>query len=172
VKQYDAMEKLRQKELEYTKANHGLMQAENEAAYSHVWKGGQTGISSFKFTMPDHDKAEELIGQLLSKAIIADAHIFDTEVHKSFLADGTERTNEYVRVTGVTSDSNAEELSKAINEFLRVANFTPDQDLVLTSIATGSKEYIAWARQQTSSSKRQNKEFRDLKQELEDLDQS
>lgn len=76
--------------------------------------------------MPDHDKAEELVGQLLSRAIIADSHIFDTEVSKSFLADGKEKINEFVRVTGVTSDSRMEELSSAINEFMHYGNFTPE----------------------------------------------
>lgn len=117
--------------------------------YSHTWSHGPTGISKFQFVVSEKGKGNQIIEQLFDKRLIADVEIFENPIKRSYTQDGKINWNggDY-RVSGITTDDKVSDLIALVvkNE---ANNTYPHTDVLVTALATGSKDYIMWAKECT-----------------------
>lgn len=118
-----------------------------EKKFRNVWATGPTGISLVHYTVVDHSTADELIGSLFFKTLIADVEKqISQTTQRTYMKEGkmvVDELDQFVRLIMVTSDDRVAELTEEVAE--TVGNQTyPAFDLIVTPIATGSKEYIQW----------------------------
>lgn len=114
--------------------------------YEHVWASGPTGISVVQMTFTDGVSMDALVEGLFTDNLIADVENVSSGVSRQFLRGGKlviEDGEQSLIMT--TTNENLETVMKVI------ADKTPDPkyDLVVTTPATGNKEYIEWVKSNT-----------------------
>ena len=81
--------------------------------------------------------------------LVADVEIFENPIKRSYTQDGKINWNggDY-RVSGITTDDKVSDLIALVvkNE---ANNTYPHTDVLVTALATGSKDYIMWAKETT-----------------------
>lgn len=128
--------------------------AERKAKFSqkfrNVWSSGDTGVSYLQMTTTEDPN--ELISQLFHDTMIADEWNVVSSVKRSFVRNGgLDYDSNRHHLTFVTSDDRVAEVIET------AATWSEEQqkkegipfDLVVVPLATGSKEYIEWVKQQT-----------------------
>lgn len=99
-------------------------------------------------TVPSH--SDELIGKLYKKTMIADVADVKTDVKKSWNNNGAIKWDVYRhRLVMISSDDRIAEVIEETALFMAHFNEPIPFDLVVTPLATGSKEYIEWVKLQT-----------------------
>jgi hypothetical protein len=139
-------------------AEHKKLMAERRARFEkrfkHVWTTGPTGCSMFHLTVNDYQKAQSLISNLFAKTIIADVEQNNDDVHRKFVTNPTADLSEMAhrvgvhRLRGITSDDRVAELIEEVADN-GVSDKEVPFDLVITTLSTGSPDYIAWIKLQT-----------------------
>jgi len=119
-----------------------------EKAFRNVWATGDTGVSLIHLTVPSH--SDELIGKLYKKTMIADVADVKTDVKKSWNNHGSIKWDVYRhKLVMISSDDRIAEVIEETALFMARFNEPIPFDLVVTPLATGSKEYIEWVKLQT-----------------------
>lgn len=101
-----------------------------------------------QYTVESLDAAETLIGQLFRKTLIADVMEYKQDISRAYLSP----TGSMVPVNGlhklvmVTSDDRVAELITELSGSNSTERNGPPIDVLVTPLATGSKEYIDWVR--------------------------
>mmetsp|Transcript_1881 Transcript_1881/g.2603 ORF Transcript_1881/g.2603 Transcript_1881/m.2603 type:complete len:141 (+) Transcript_1881:2816-3238(+) len=130
--------------------------AKFEKQFRHVWASGPTGVSMAHLSVSDRATAEELLSHFFIDTLVADA--FETkqnggEGSRTYLKNHkmVQDTMSNYRLTMVTSDDRVPELIEAVAAGLGVSNTTTDPpfDLLIEPMASGSKEYLDWVKEQT-----------------------
>ena len=118
--------------------------------FSNMWIGGATGISSFTFSMPTKESAEELIKTLLQKKVIAEVTQQDNSSLKLTQANGELNTQNEIVITGVTSDLRIAELVESVSR-VQKKDDKSKADIVILPVNTGSNEYIKMIKEKTEN---------------------
>ena len=119
--------------------------------YRNIWSTGPTGASMVHLTVETRDVAEFLISKLFQKTLIADVTDYQSGVSRRYTKFGKMITEDSQHsLVMITSDDRIAELieevaSSSVNKSSNPGYF----DLVVTPLATGSKEYITWVKEQT-----------------------
>ena len=125
--------------------------AKFESNYKNVWSSGPTGASMVHLTVENRHVAEDLIMKLFQQTLIADVSDFQNGVSRRYLNNGKMVNDEEQHsLIMITSDNRVAELIEAVAA--SQANKTSNPgffDLVVSPLATGSKEYIQWVKEQT-----------------------
>jgi len=124
--------------------------AKFESKFRNVWATGDTGISLMQMTTIEDPN--ELIKNMFHETMVADEWNVVSSVKRSWIKNGGLNYDQSRHhLTFITSDDRVAEAIETI------AAWSVDQekkegvpfDLVVTPLATGSKEYIEWVKQQT-----------------------
>jgi uncharacterized protein involved in tolerance to divalent cations len=141
----------RKKELQSIAEHRALMaerRAKFEQKFRNVWATGPTGVSRFQFTSDTKGAAEDTVGVLLSKTMVADVEISKYFTPRTLSINGNTkyRQDGVIRVTGVTSDDRVAELIEevAANDPNHTKN--PPFDFIVMPLSGGSTEYLAWVK--------------------------
>lgn len=119
-----------------------------EKAFRNVWATGDTGVSLIHLTMPGH--SDELITKLYKKTMVADVADYKTDIKKSWLSNNhISYDSTRHRLVMISSDDRVAEVIEETASFMAKFNEPHPFDLVVTPLATGSKEYIEWVKLQT-----------------------
>jgi len=119
-----------------------------EKAFRNVWATGDTGVSLIHLTVPGH--SDELVGRLFKDTLIADVADVKTEVKKSWNSRGSYKYDVLRhKLVMISSDDRIAEVIEETALFMAKFNEPIPFDLVVTPLATGSKEYIEWVKLQT-----------------------
>lgn len=113
-----------------------------------MWATGSTGVSMAHLTVPAH--AGELISRLYSKTLAADVTDVVQNVKKSWLNKSKikyDDTRHSLRF--VSSDDRIAEAIEEVAAFMAGFHEPIPFDMVVTPLATGSKDYIEWVKTQT-----------------------
>ena len=119
-----------------------------EKAFRNVWATGSTGVSLAHLTVPAH--TGELIGKLFSKTLAADVVDVVRDVKKTWLNSGkivSDETRHSLKF--VSSDDRIAEAIEEVAAFMAGFHEPVPFDMVVTPLATGSKDYIEWVKTQT-----------------------
>lgn len=118
-----------------------------EQRFRNVWSTGPTGVSFVQLTIDDPNKAEDLIAELFHKTLVADVEQYKQRIVRTFIEDGHEAiygdVNKLIMITG---DDRVAELIEEVADKNPNTRKYPVFDLVVTPLATGSKEYIEWVK--------------------------
>jgi len=147
-----AEEERKAKEAEQIAAHKKAMadrRAKFEKKFRNVWSTGATGVSYLQMTV--NADPGDLIGKLFKETMIADEWDVLNNVKRSWVSHGHETTEDRSHhLTFITSD---DRVAEVIEE---VASWSADKDkrsipfdLIVSPLATGSKEYIEWVKLQT-----------------------
>ena len=99
-------------------------------------------------TVPGH--SDELVGRLFKDTLIADVADVKTEVKKSWNSRGSYKYDVLRhKLVMISSDDRIAEVIEETALFMAKFNEPIPFDLVVTPLATGSKEYIEWVKLQT-----------------------
>jgi uncharacterized protein involved in tolerance to divalent cations len=119
-----------------------------EKKFRNVWSTGATGVSYLQMTA--NDDPSELISKLFKDTMIADEWN-SKQVKRSYTEHGHMTFDiDTHHMTMITSDDRVAEVIEEV-----AAWFTGSRkehvpfDLIVTPLATGSKEYIEWVKLQT-----------------------
>jgi uncharacterized protein involved in tolerance to divalent cations len=119
-----------------------------EKAFRNVWATGDTGVSLIHMTMPS--KSDELIAALYKDTMVADVADLKQDVKKSW------NNNHHIKwdqnrhkLVMISSDDRIADVIEEVATFMAKFNEPIPFDLVVTPLATGSKEYIEWVKLQT-----------------------
>lgn len=119
-----------------------------EKAFRNVWATGDTGVSLIHMTMPS--KSDELIANLYKETMVADVADVKQDVKKSW---NNKRHVTYDesrhKLVMISSDDRIADVIEEVATFMAKFNEPIPFDLVVTPLATGSKEYIEWVKLQT-----------------------
>jgi hypothetical protein len=124
--------------------------AKFEQKFRNVWSTGPTGVSFMQMTI--NNDPSDMISRLYKETMVADEWNVVSSVKRSFLKDRkmTSESNRH-HVTLVTSDDRVAEAIELIVDY--AADETKVDgipfDLIVTPLATGSKDYIEWVKVQT-----------------------
>lgn len=119
-----------------------------EKAFRNVWATGDTGVSLIHMTMPGH--SDELISKLYKKTMVADVADTKVDVKKSWNNNRHVSWDAYRhKLVMISSDDRIAEVIEEVADFMARFNEPIPFDLVVTPLATGSKEYIEWVKLQT-----------------------
>ena len=119
-----------------------------EKAFRNVWATGSTGVSMAHLTVPAH--AGELISRLFTKTLAADVTDVVQQVKKTWLNHGHVKSDETRHlVKFVSSDDRIAEAIEEVAAFMAGSHEPIPFDMVVTPLATGSKDYIEWVKTQT-----------------------
>ena len=119
-----------------------------EKAFRNVWATGSTGVSMIQFTAPD--SVSGLISDLFKKTLVADIEDVVTNVKKSWNNKGKiiwDDGRHYYKA--ISSDDRIAEAIEEVAAYMAKFHESVPFDLVVTPLATGSKDYINWAKVQT-----------------------
>lgn len=147
-------ERIRLQEISVSEYNTTMNARTNEFTklYRNVWATGETGVSFMQMTIESRDLAEKLISNLFYKTLIADVQDINHVYQRVYTKDGAMQTDLDVhKLVFITADDRVAEAIEEINTFFvtRKIKLYPAFDLVVTPLATGSKEYITWVKTQT-----------------------
>ena len=119
-----------------------------EKAFRNVWATGDTGVSLIHLTTPS--SSDELITKLYKQTMVADVADYKTDIKKSWSNHGhiTYDTERH-RLTMISSDDRVAEVIEEVATFMAKFKEPVPFDLVVTPLATGSKDYIEWVKLQT-----------------------
>lgn len=124
--------------------------AKFEQKFRNVWATGDTGVSYLQMTTIEDPN--ELIAQLFHDTMIADEWNVVSSVKRSFLRDGhLNYDSSRHHLTFVTSDDRVAEVIETAATWSEAQSKKEGIpfDLVVVPLATGSKEYIEWVKEQT-----------------------
>ena len=143
----------RQAKLDKQAALEKKMMSERRAGFNkkfaNTWSTGPTGISKFQFVIGEKGRAETIIHELFNDRLIADVEVFENPIKRTYLQNGTVNwQGGDFRVTGVTTDDKVADLISTVVKFDE-PNIYPSTDIMVSSIATGSKDYILWVKDAT-----------------------
>lgn len=149
---HHAAEEARRKREEEQIAEHKRRMAARrsafEKAFRNVWATGSTGVSMIHMTVPNH--VGSLIQKLYQKTLIADVTDYADNVKKSWLNHGRITWDDQRhKLVMLTSDDRVAEAIEECASFMAGFHEKTPFDLVVTPLATGSKEYIEWVKLQT-----------------------
>lgn len=141
----------RAKEEEQIAAHKRQMAARRDAfekAFRNVWATGDTGVSLIHVTLPGH--SDEYVARLFKQTMVADVADVKTDVKKSWNNHGSYRYDVLRhRLVMISSDDRIAEVIEETALFMAKFKEPIPFDLVVTPLATGSKEYIEWVKLQT-----------------------
>jgi len=121
-----------------------------ERKFRNVWSTGPTGASFVQLTVDDGTKADELISAFFHKTLVADVQHYKQKVVRTYVENGHEAAfSDVSRLVMITSDDRVAELIEEVAAKNPNSREYPAFDLVVTPLATGSKEYIEWVKLQT-----------------------
>lgn len=125
--------------------------AKFESNYRNVWATGPTGASMVHMTVENRQLAENLIYKLFQKTLIADVTDYQHGISRRYLKDGKMTFEEQQHsLVMITSDDRVAELIEEVANTPANKTSNPGYfDLVVSPLATGSKEYIKWVKEQT-----------------------
>ena len=116
-----------------------------EKAFRNVWATGDTGVSLIHMTMPSH--SDELIAKLYNKTMVADVADVKQDVKKSWNNDRKLKWDIYRhKLVMISSDDRIADVIEEVATFMARFKEPIPFDLVVTPLATGSKEYIEWVK--------------------------
>lgn len=119
-----------------------------EKQFRNVWATGDTGVSLIHLTVPSH--SDELIAKLYKKTMVADVADLKQDVKKSWNNHGSFKYDVYRhKLVMISSDDRIAEVIEETAVFMSRFKEPIPFDLVVTPLATGSKEYIEWVKLQT-----------------------
>jgi uncharacterized protein involved in tolerance to divalent cations len=119
-----------------------------EKAFRNVWATGDTGVSMIHMTAPK--LTGDLLNNLFKKTLVADAADVVSNVKKSWNNRGRiVWDNERHEINMLTSDDRVAEAIEEVAVFMNKFHESIPFDLVVTPLATGSKDYIQWVKLQT-----------------------
>jgi len=123
-----------------------------EKKFRNVWATGPTGVSYMQMTIKDDPN--DVLSKLFKETMIADEWNVISSVKRSWLAHGHESSeSQRHHVTMITSDDRVAEAIELIVAYAQgQGETTSDQipfDLIVTPLATGSKDYLEWVKLQT-----------------------
>lgn len=99
--------------------------------------------------MSEKGKGNAIIAKLFDGRLISDVEIFENPIKRTYTQDGKINWNggDY-RVSGITTD---DKLSDVIDVVVKqeANNTYPATDILFTSLATGSVDYIKWVKECT-----------------------
>jgi len=121
--------------------------AKFESKFRNVWSTGATGVSYLSMT--SEGDPSELISKLFKDTMIADEWT-DLQVKRSYVKHGHQSFESDRRhLTFVTSDDRVAEVIEEVTAWYGEPKDGVPNDLVVTPLATGSKDYIEWVKLQT-----------------------
>ena len=121
-----------------------------ERKFRNVWSTGPTGASFVQLTVEDPVKAEDLISHLFHHTLVADVEHYKQKTYRSYVENGHEAIyGDVTRLVMITSDDRVAELIEEVAAKNPNSRPHPAFDLVVTPLATGSKEYLEWVKLQT-----------------------
>ena len=113
---------------------------------------GISGASLIYLTMDSSDQAREFSKKLFSKALIAEADMFNKEWHREFIEAGAiNDVNSRVQLQLVTPDKNVNQVLNLANKDIQIPY--PALDTQVIPIASGDKSYLQWIQTQTKKDK-------------------
>ena len=116
-----------------------------EKAFRNVWATGDTGVSLIHMTMPSH--SDELIAKLYNKTMVADVADVKQDVKKSWNNDRKIKWDIYRhKLVMISSDDRIADVIEEVATFMAQFKEPIPFDLVVTPLATGSKDYIEWVK--------------------------
>lgn len=116
-----------------------------EKAFRNVWATGDTGVSLIHMTMPSH--SDDLIARLYNQTMVADVADLKQDVKKSWNNDKHIRWDIYRhKLVMISSDDRIADVIEEVATFMARFKEPIPFDLVVTPLATGSKEYIEWVK--------------------------
>ena len=116
-----------------------------EKAFRNVWATGDTGVSRIHMTMPSH--SDDLIARLYNQTMVADVADLKQDVKKSWNNDKHIRWDIYRhKLVMISSDDRIADVIEEVATFMARFKEPIPFDLVVTPLATGSKEYIEWVK--------------------------
>jgi len=119
-----------------------------EKAFRNVWATGDTGVSLIHLTVPGH--SDDLIARLFKQTMVADVADVKQEVKKSWNNKGNYKYDVLRhKLVMISSDDRIAEVIEETALFMAKFGEPIPFDLVVTPLATGSKEYIEWVKLQT-----------------------
>lgn len=121
--------------------------AKFEKAFRNVWNTGPTGVSMVEMT--SHGDPADLLYTLFKGTMVADTINVVNQVKRKY-ANGGKLTedNERHKLSFLTSDDRVAEVIEAATAWAGSSEKIP-VDVVVAPLATGSKDYINWVKQQT-----------------------
>lgn len=124
--------------------------AKFEKKFRNVWATGDTGVSYLQMTTIEDPN--ELIANMFHDTVIADEWNIVKSVKRSFAKNGNLNLDQNRHhLTMITSDdrvAEAIEMAAAWSEGQEKKEGVPF-DMVVVPLATGSKDYIDWVKEQT-----------------------
>lgn len=119
-----------------------------EKAFRNVWATGHTGVSLMTMTAPGH--VADLTHKLFKKTLVADVTDVIQDVKKVWKNNGKMIADDSRhKLTMISSDDRVAEAIEEVATFMSGFHEPVPFDLVVTPLATGSKEYIEWVKLQT-----------------------
>lgn len=126
-----------------------------EKAFRNVWATGDTGVSWMQLTVDSRHDGEAIIAKLFNDTLIADVQDINHVYQRVYTQDGgkMEFDKDMHKLIMLTSDDRVAEAIESVGEYYETNKNTvhqyPKFDLIVTPLATGSKEYIEWVKLQT-----------------------
>lgn len=117
-----------------------------EKKFRNVWSTGSTGVSYLQMTTTQDPSG--LISRLFKETMIADEWN-NQQVKRTYTSKGKEVTVEAHHLIFVTSDDRVPEVIEEVASWTNAKKGDVPFDLVVTPLATGSKEYIEWVKVQS-----------------------
>lgn len=124
--------------------------AKFEKSFRNVWSTGPTGASYLQMTFKGDPG--EMISALFKDTMIADEWDMVSNVKRSYAKHGHQSFDvDRHHLTFVTSDDRVAEVIEEVAVWSKKEDNKEDIpfDLVVTPLATGSKDYIEWVKLQT-----------------------
>ena len=89
--------------------------AKFEQSYKHIWTSGPTGASMVHLTVENQNVAEDVIGKLFQKTLIADVSDYQNGVSRRYLNSGKIVSDDKQHsLIMITSDDRVAELVEAV----------------------------------------------------------
>lgn len=121
--------------------------AKFEQKFRNVWSTGATGVSYLQMT--SNQQPDELISKLFQDTMIADEWTTSSQVKRSYSKhDHMNFVQDIYHMTFITSDDRVAEVIELCAVWMEPQTKKDEIpfDLVVTPLATGSKDYIEWVK--------------------------
>jgi uncharacterized protein involved in tolerance to divalent cations len=115
-----------------------------ELEFRNVWKTGPTGLSIVQFTAKSVEQAENIISKAFTKTLAADVLEYKQPLRRATPKHQNQENDQH-KVVMITGDDRVAELIEEIG----IGMTDPNYNVLVTTLATSSKEYSEWVKLQT-----------------------
>lgn len=119
-----------------------------DAKFRNVWATGPTGVSYFQFSVNNKKDADDILTKLFQKTLVADVETITEGEKRQYLDNGKlVDAGTTFKIIGVTSDDRVAELIEEVASNNPNKPSVPNFNIVVYTLASGSKEYIKWVKE-------------------------